>query len=398
MLAAATFLIFFQAFMVAPLIPRLGDVFGVEARTVGFAVPAYMLPYGIATLVFGLLSDHLGRRRLLLLSWGAFVALTLATATATTLSQLLAWRIVTGFGAGGVVPLALALIGDTYAFERRGRPLGLLFAAMAGGMAFGSTLGVLAEPLLGWRGLFIAVAVMSAVVFLVLVPYRNQLGEPPATSHATVRDMLHGFHVLLSARRGRRTYAYVLANSTFHSGVFTWLGFYFSRRYGLGDVGIAIAIIGYGLPGFVLGPRIGRAADRHGRRWLLPAGLAIGAAGALALIPPWGIGTATVAVLILSLGYDLTQPLLAGIVTSLGGRARSGQAMGLNVFILFSGFALGSLVFGQLLTLGLNDALAIFGLSELTLAAAGIALFRGETPTHAPQLSSRLPSGDTRRS
>jgi hypothetical protein len=37
--------------------------------------------------------------------------------------------------------------------------------------------------------------------------------------------------------------------------------------------------------------------------------------------------------MVLSLGYDMTQPLLAGVVTSLGGR-RPGQAMGLNVFTL----------------------------------------------------------------
>jgi hypothetical protein len=43
----------------------------------------------------------------------------------------------------------------------------------------------------------------------------------------------------------------------------------------------------------------------------------------------------------LSLGYDVTQPLFAGIVTSLGGN-RPGQAMGVNVFALFVGFGLGS--------------------------------------------------------
>lgn len=61
-LAAATFLIFFQAYMVAPLIPRLSAVFQVSAQTVGLTIPAYMIPYGVSTL-YGLLSDHLGRRR-----------------------------------------------------------------------------------------------------------------------------------------------------------------------------------------------------------------------------------------------------------------------------------------------------------------------------------------------
>ncbi len=44
MLSAATFLIFFQAYMVAPLIPRLSAVFGVSSQTIGFIGPAYMIP------------------------------------------------------------------------------------------------------------------------------------------------------------------------------------------------------------------------------------------------------------------------------------------------------------------------------------------------------------------
>lgn len=56
------------------------------------------------------------------------------------------------------------------------------------------------------------------------------------------------------------------------------------------------------------------------------------------------------AVALLSLGYDLTQPLLAGIVTQLPGSR--GQAMGFNVFTLFIGFGRGSLLFQELLRLG----------------------------------------------
>ncbi len=62
-LAAPTFLIFFQGYMVAPLIPRLSRTFGVSIETIGLIVPAYMIPYGISTLFYGLFSDHLGRWR-----------------------------------------------------------------------------------------------------------------------------------------------------------------------------------------------------------------------------------------------------------------------------------------------------------------------------------------------
>lgn len=48
-LAAATFIIFFQAFMVAPIIPQLAATFAVSPHETGFIVPAYLIPYGAAT-------------------------------------------------------------------------------------------------------------------------------------------------------------------------------------------------------------------------------------------------------------------------------------------------------------------------------------------------------------
>ncbi len=388
MLSAATFLIFFQAYMVAPLIPRLSTVFGVASQTIGFIVPAYMIPYGVSTLFYGLLSDRLGRRRIMFASLLAFVVLTALTATAQSASQLILWRLLTGLGASGVVPLALALMGTLFPYEQRGRPLGWLFGAMAGGMAFGSTFGALLEPFVGWRGIFLGVSILGAGVLGLFLPYQRLLGDASLAPTGTVRDLLAAYGSLLRPGRGLRTYAYVLLNSIFHSGVFTWLGLYFARRYGLGEIGIGLALLGYGVPGFLLGPPIGRAADRWGRRWLVPAGLGTAAVAAGALILDVPLVVAALAVTLLSLGYDMTQPLLAGIVTALGGK-RGGQAMGLNVFTLFTGFGIGSLLFGEVLHLGFGSALAIFSAVQLGAAAAALPLFRSETPLVANPRGSR---------
>jgi len=377
-LSAATFLIFFQAYMVAPLIPRLSTAFGVSNQTIGLLVPAYMIPYGVSTLLYGLLSDRIGRRPIMLISLSVFIVLTFLTATARSASQMIFWRVLTGFGAGGVVPLALALMGALFPYEQRGRPLGWLFGAMAGGMAFGASVGVILESFAGWRMLFAAVAVSTMIVLVWLISNRDLLGEAPAGARPTLAEVFAGYRSLLTIGRGLRTYLYVLLNAVFHSGVFTWLGVYFERRYGLGGAGIGLALLGYGVPGFLLGPVIGRAADRWGRRWLVPAGIAIAALAAAALISAVPLLVAILAVTVLSLGYDMTQPLLAGIVTALGGK-RGGQAMGLNVFLLFIGFGLGSLIFGETLRFGFGAALAIFSLVQLAAAMTATALFRSET-------------------
>ena len=376
-LAAATFLIFFQAYMVAPLIPRLSQVFAVSARSIGLVVPAYMIPYGVATLFYGLISDRLGRRPIMFTSLLGFVVLTALTATAQSASQMIVWRLLTGLGASGVVPLALAMMGDLFPYEQRGRPLGWLFGAMAGGAAFGATVGVILEAFVGWRMLFIGVGVAAACVLALLVPYGSLFRPPSAGKVLSLREIFRSYRGLLVVGRGFRTYGYVLWNGIFHGGIFAWLGVYLAQRYGVGDVGIGLALLGYGIPGFLFGPTIGRAADRWGRRWLIPAGLGIAAISVAFLIPKIPLVIAPVMAAALSLGYDMTQPLLAGIVTDLD-RRRAGQAMGLNVFALFIGFGIGSLLFGEALRLGFGTALALFSAIQFLAALVAVSLFRGE--------------------
>lgn len=379
MLTAATFIIFFQAYMVAPIIPTLAIRFGVSVQTVGFVVPAYLIPYGMATLVYGLLADRLGAQRVMFASLAAFAVLTVLTATATSIDQIVVWRVLTGLGASGVVPLALVLVGRLFPYEQRGRPLGWLFGAMAGGMAFGTPLGSILVRFIGWRGLFLVAGAAGGVSLLLFVPYRRMIAAAMQPVGGTLGDLFRGYRSLLGTSRGQRTYGYVLVNSMFQSGVFTWLGVYFERRYGLGPVGIGLALLGYGVPGFLLGPLIGRAADKWGRARLLPIGLALGALAAAVLLVDFPLMLAPVVVMMLSLGYDMTQPLFGGIVTALGGK-RPGQAMGLNVFALFVGFGLGSIIFGEMLHAGFGPALWAFAAVELSLAVGSLWLFRSEVP------------------
>ena len=378
-LSAATFIIFFQLYMVAPLIPSLSHFFKVSEQKVGLIVPAYLLPYGIATLFYGLLSDKIGPKKIILTSLFVFSILTALTAFSQSVNQLIFWRLITGIGASGVVPIALAWIGQTYAFEERGRPLGWLFGAMAGGGAFGSSVGVIVEPFTGWKMLFIGVAVTGAAIWLILFrAYQKTVAPKVVQNVLTIGKVFNGYKQLLSSQRGITAYVFVLLNAIFHAGVFTWLGLYFERTFDLNGVEIGLALLGYGIPGFLLGPYIGKLADKLGRRKLLPLGLGLSALSSLLLVFNIPLGLAAFAVTILSMGYDLTQPLLAGIITQVG-KERSGQAMSLNVFMLFVGFGVGSYLFGLALKLSLAQALIIFSIFQVTLTLMAFQLFRKET-------------------
>lgn len=376
-LTAAAFLIFAQAFMVAPILPRLAQVFRSGVWVVGLAVPAYLIPYGLTSLVWGPLADRVGRRGVIQACLWAFVVVTAATAAVSGAGPFIASRVADGVVASGVVPVAVALIADVVPYARRGHALGWLFGGMAGGMAVGSTAGALGEPLIGWRGLFLVAAAATAVTAALAMVWVPRASRPPVRTPS--RAVVHGYLALVHNVRARRTYSYVGFNALLQSGIYTWLGVYLHQRFGLGPTGIGLALLGYGVPGFVFGPAIGRAADRFGRAWLIPAGVGVGAVAAFALSAPVPLVAAAVVVTVLSLGYDLTQPLLAGIVTDLPGQ--HGQAVSLMAVILFCGFGLGSLAFQGVLSFGFTAALVTFGTAAVLAAGLGVPAFAGERPT-----------------
>lgn len=389
LLAIAAGLIFLQGYMIAPLIPRLAEIFNVSAQEIGFIVPAYMLSYALAALFYGILSDRFGRWPVIQVSMVMFIICTALTATAQTAAQMSFWRLLTGLGASGVIPLTFALIGDMFPFNQRGAKLGLVFAAMEGGMAAGSAGGAILEPFVGWQLLFIGTAIAAAIVLWRLRRYGALFDAPATTKFPSLKTVFAGYHAVLSNFRGMRTYIYVLWNGIYHSGVYTWLGFYLSQRYEMDTLSIGLNMLGYGIPGLIFSPLIGKAVDRWGRRWLIPPGLGMSALAGLTMIPFIPPIAVTMSILVLSLGYDLTQPLFVGIVTDLSDEGTLGQTMGLKVFTLFTGFGIGSWLFGEVLRWGFEPALAVFGGVQLLSAIAAILLFWNEKPADAnPSLSS----------
>lgn len=362
--------------MVAPIIPKLAKVFHVPPAAIGTIVPAYLIPYGISTLVYGPLSDRIGRKPILVVCFIGFVLLTALTALSHTLLEMLTYRALAGIFAGGIIPIALALISDLFIYKERGRAIGWLFGAMAGGMAFGSTFGAIFEPLITWPNLFIGVAILIGVAFLILLTFTDLLEKNTTVVSPDFKGVITGYWALLRSGRGARTYLYVFLNGLLHSGVYTWLGYLFSKQYGLGEIAIGLALIGYGIPGFVLGPVLGKLADRHGRHYLIPIGLAIAGTSSVLLGAHLPIALAVLAVTSLSLGYDMTQPLFAGIVTDLS--PHKGLAIGMMAFVLFLGFGIGSLFFSAVMQISLSTAFYAFGSLGFSLAVFALPLYRNE--------------------
>src|SRR6187551_1869681 len=151
--------------IVGPALPAIRGTFAVTPRWLPAVFSVYVLFYLIGTPLLAKRSDRYGRRRVFLEGLAVFAVGSLLAAAAWSFPALLVGRAIQAFGAGGLLPVAAAVIAETVPLERRGRTLGLIGAVF--GVAF------LLGPLLGglllkssWRWLFV-INVPAAVALMV---------------------------------------------------------------------------------------------------------------------------------------------------------------------------------------------------------------------------------------
>src|ERR1700751_4348902 len=121
---------------------------------------AFLITSTIAAPLFGKLSDIYGRKRLFMLAIVIFVAGSALCGLATSMYELAAFRAFQGIGAGGIMPLALAVIGDIIPPRERARYQGYMMAVFATSSVLGPVIGgFLAGQssilgVIGWRWIF----------------------------------------------------------------------------------------------------------------------------------------------------------------------------------------------------------------------------------------------------
>ncbi|MBN1140653.1 MAG: MFS transporter [Deltaproteobacteria bacterium] len=176
-LGLGAFVAYGNLYVTQPLLPLLSGEFGVSALVAGLSVSLAILALGFSLLLYGPLSDALGRRGIMRLTLGGTVALTLALALAPNFGALLLLRLAQGILIGGLPALALAYLGEEFAPEALTPALGIYIAATSLSGISGRLISGLAAGYGGWRCSFLTTGVVSLLFvllfFLLLPPSRH---------------------------------------------------------------------------------------------------------------------------------------------------------------------------------------------------------------------------------
>jgi MFS family permease len=139
---------------------------------------AYLLSSTASVLVYGRLADVYGRRRMFLVATGTFMLGSALCGIAQSMPQLILFRFVQGLGAGGMYPIVLTIVGDTFPLEPRARLMGVLSAIWGVSAVVGPVIGGFLTEQLSWRWAFyVNVPLSLLAMFLVARSVREQVAE-----------------------------------------------------------------------------------------------------------------------------------------------------------------------------------------------------------------------------
>ena len=263
------------------------DQFGFSAAQAGL-VSSFTLAFSaVGGIVFGILSDRIGRARSLFWTVIIYSLASAGTALSTNLASFLFWRGAIGIGLGGEWSAGAVLVAETWPAKYRARAVGIMQSGWALGYLLAAGMAAWILPRWGWRILFLSGLFPAFIAMAV----RRQLKEPEIwiAGRGAPRQSIKG---IFQGELLRRTFfGSALATAVLFAywGLFTWIPGFLSASKERGGAALNIVqtsgfIVPMQLGAFAGYVCFGFLADRIGRR---PAFL-IYVLGAAILTPIYG--------------------------------------------------------------------------------------------------------------
>jgi len=372
------FLAFLNVYSIQSVLPMVMADFYASALQAGLTVGATVLGVGLVSPVMGMLSDALGRRGILCICLFAMTLPTALIPIAPNLDMLIALRFLQGLAVPGIVVVLIAYIAEEF---RDGGGVARMTATYVGGTVMGGfsgrfITGHLAD-LMGWRGAFVALAIMNFLGALLV------LWLLPASTHFVPNRNVSGALATLGrhVRNKRLMASCAVGFCVLFSlvGTFTYVNLHLAAPpFNLSAAGLANVFAVY-LVGALVTPLAGRHIERLGYMRSLLSALAISAAGLLLTLVD-ALPVVVLGLTVCSSGVFLCQSATISAISINVSEGRS-LATGLYYMSYYAGGAAGSWGAGMAFEgAGWTGSVMTIALVQGVAAAIVIAVWRQRQP------------------
>lgn len=343
-LAAAAFVSGANLRLFDVLLPTIAEDFAVLPTTASATITAFTLAYGLFQLVHGPLGDRIGKLKIISVACFIAAAASIGSADAGSLGTLTAMRFVTGVGAGGIIPLALAWIGDATPYEKRQATLGRFIGVVLLGHILGPVLGGVAAQFVTWRAVFYVFAAMFLSVGIVLLVRDRRIAVPAVPARRA--GIVPGYAQLLKDRWVRTVLITVSLEGALFYGAFAYTGAYLKEKFDLSYFTIGMIISAFGLGGVCYSLLVRWLLHRFGETGLVLGGgtMLLICYLLLPILPAWqGFFPVLIAA---GIGFYMFHNTIQTRSTEMAPQAR-GTALALHTFCMFFGQSIGVAVIGR---------------------------------------------------
>ena len=261
-LAAVQFVTIVDFLIVMPLGPQLMRTLAIGPAKFGLIVSSYTFAAGAAGLVASAVVDRFARRPAFMALYAGFLLGTLFCAFAPNYQTLILARVVTGAFGGILGGMSMAIIGDVFPEQRRGRATGSLMTGFALASIAGVPLGLFVGTNYGWHMPFIVLAAAGlpalALMPLALPPLNEHVGRAHvAPLRALVETFTHANHL--------KAFTLIVTLMIGSFTVFPYLSAYLVGNVGLTEQQLPLIYIAGGALTLFASPLVGRLADQYGK-------------------------------------------------------------------------------------------------------------------------------------
>lgn len=335
--------------MLVPSLPLLATVFDAPAGSIQLVLTLFLAGIATGQLVYGPVSDRLGRRPVLIAGIVLFLLGTVLCGLAWSLPVLIVGRVLEACGGCAGMVLGRAIVRDLFDRERSASAIATITMAMSLAPSISPAIGAYLAEWVGWRADFALLGAVGAAVLVLTVAKLEETHAAPAS--VNLAGMIRSF-VLLLRSPAFRGFAF---GTAFTSA--SWFTFLASAPYLLSELlheppstyGLMILLP---MVGYIVGnAAVARLSGPFGITRLYVFGLALSVASGVMLavwcladLTPWAL---FVPMAISSVGNGLSQP--PGIAAGLSAFPRiAGAASGLMGFLQMMIAAIGTFLIGQL--------------------------------------------------